>query len=85
LGKLLRRGQHNPKAVLKSICPGEKSRKERELKIEIDHFVVSELTNQDLNAFEFYPSVSGSDDVLPGLLLTLHDRQRVTGFKFGLV
>lgn len=41
---------------------------------------------RDLNAMNFYPSVPDSpDDPVPNLLLTLHERQRVTGFKFGVL
>ncbi len=66
LDKLLRRG-HNPKAVLRSLCP--------------------ELhENQDLNAMECFPAAAdGGEDHIQSLLLTLHDRQRVTGFKFGVL
>lgn len=39
--------------------------------------------NSDLNMMEFYPS-SGHDRI-PEMLLTLHERQRVTGFKFGIL
>ncbi len=64
LDRLLRRG-HNPKAVLRSLCP--------ELR-----------ENVDLNAMELFATAE-DDDRIPSLLLTLHDRQRVTGFKFGVL
>merc|ERR1719171_2249513 len=42
--------------------------------------------SRDLNAMELFTSSPDSpDDRVPQLLLTLHERQRVTGFKFGIL
>ena len=44
------------------------------------------VDNRDLNNMEFYLSdPDAPDNRVPELLLTLHDRQRVTGFKFGVL
>ena len=39
----------------------------------------------DLGAMELFPAASVPENAVPDLLLTLHDRQRVTGFKFGVL